>query len=180
MRIEDVTISNFASLIALPATREKLLIAMRAKQGSYLLLSNHVSNVACQFETNPDDLDQIVRRELESNCEDLLRDIVFHAKLREDTLIKIYESGFCLIELAHRRNPFTLLDRIAREHAIEEAVLTLLLDYYGTDSFTEDEFIQFIRDFYAVRGLQYELKNKMRIPEAKRVIGQATLAEMVA
>jgi len=91
--------------------------------------------------------------------------------------MRVYESGLCLTALAHRSGPFELLDRIARDHKIEEAVLTLLLDYYATEKYSVAQFVEFVRAYRSVRGVRYELTKKTNIPEPKLANGRAAIGE---
>ena len=109
--------------------------------------------------------------------DDFLRDLVFHPEIDESTLFQIYDSGLCTVNLAHRSGPPSLLERIAKEQRIVEAVLTLLLSCYATDDYSDAQFIQFVRDYGDVHGVRYELENKQNIPEHKRRLGLAALAE---
>ena len=178
MQPQDVTPENFASIMTADASRAELLAAMRAETGHFPPLINRVSVVARQFQTDRDQLAQIVCAELRAGCEDFLRDIVFHPDLEESSLMKIYESGLCTVDLAHRAGPASLLERIAREQRIEEAVLTLLLNYYATDNYSESQFADFVRAYGDVHGVGYEIENKANIPKRKRQLGQAILADI--
>ena len=97
---------------------------------------------------------------------------------RRVNLLVIYDARLCVIALAHRSGPFWLLDRIAKEHRIEEAILTLLLDYYATDDYTESAFTHFVREYADVHGVRYELQNTSNIGHHKRNLGIQVLAEM--
>ncbi len=177
MKIEDVTAENFGSIMMCDSTRSHLLSAMRAQTDSSLSLMNHVSEIAEQFETNRQQLTQIVTAELQANRDDFLQYIVFRSDIEESILFQIYDSGLCLIQLAHRSGPASLLERIAKDERIEEAVLTLLLSYYATDEYSDSQFVRFVRDYADVHGLRYELENKRNIPEHKRRLGLEVLAE---
>jgi hypothetical protein len=137
METQDVTTENFASIIMCDSTRSQLLSAMRAETGSFLPLLNHVSEIARQFETNSQRLSRIVAAELDAKCDDFLRDLLFHPAINESTLFQIYDSGLCTVDLAHRSGPPSLLERIAKEQRIEEAILTLLLRYYASDAYSD-------------------------------------------
>ena len=178
MQPQDVTPENFASIITSDASRSKLLAAMDAETGSFPPLINRVSEVARQFKTDRNQLAQIVFAELRAECEDIIRDIVFHPDMDESTLMKVYESGLCTVDLAHRAGPPSLLERIAIEHRIPEAVLTLLLNYYATDDYSESQFADFVRAYGDIHGVRYEIENKELIPERKRQLGQRVLAEL--
>lgn len=178
MRPEEVTPETFASVITSDSHRSELLAAMRAETGSFPPLANRVSEVARQFTTDREQLAQIVSAELCDERDDFIRDIVFHPAIDESTLMQVYESGLCTVDLAHRAGPPSLLERIAKEQRIEEAVLTLLLNYYATDDYSESQFEEFVRTFGDIHGVRYEVENKENIPPNKRRIGQRVLAEL--
>lgn len=148
------------------------------RSGSFPPLINRVSEVARQFKTDRDQLAQIVSAELRTECDDFICDIVFHRDMDESTLMKIYASGRCTVDLAHRAGPTSLLERIAQEYRIEEAVLTLLLNDYTTDDYSDSQFADFVRAYADVHGVRYEIENNANIPEHKRLIGQRVLAEL--
>ena len=178
MQPQDVTPDNFASILTSDFRRSALLASMRAETGSFLPLTNRVAEVARQFKTNRDELSQIVAAELRAQRDDFIGDIVFHPDMDERALMQVYESGRCTVALAHRAGPPSLLERIAREHRIEEAVLTLLLNYYATDQYSESQFVDFVRRYADVHGVRYELENKTNIPDHKRELGLRALAEL--
>lgn len=178
MRIESLTTDSFASILLNDSTRTELLGAMRSETGSCLPLRNHVSNLADCFTTTVSELDQIVDIELSARRQDLLDDLVFHHQISETALWKIYEAGLCLTSLAHRAGPVGLLERVAREHRIEEAVLTLLLDYYATDEYSVSQFMTYVREFQDIHGVRYELQHKSRIPAHKRQQGLEVLNKL--
>lgn len=175
---QDVTLENFASIVTSKSSRSDLLEAIRAETGSNLPLTNRVSGIARLFDADSIQIAQIVSAELDANCDDFLRDIVFHPNIDESTLMQILDSGLCIIDLAHRIGPPSLLERIAKEHRTSEAVLTLLLKYYASDDYTESQFSDFVRAYSDVHGVRYEIENKNNLPEAKRQSGQRVLAEL--
>lgn len=175
MHPDLITIENFAAVLLDESSRNQLLAAMKAESGGHLPFRNHVSDVAGAFQVDSDELDRIVSNELSIPSEDFLNDIVFHPGMRESTLLRIYDSGLCLTALAHRTGPFALLDRIAKEHRTEEAVLTLLLRYYATDSYADTQFEQFVQDFQDVHSVRYELQYKRNIPQTKLAIGRSVI-----
>ena len=172
-----MTAENFASIIMCDSTRSQLLSAIHAETGGFLPLVNHVSEVARRFETNRKQLSRIVAAELDAKCDGFLRDLVFHPEIDDSTLFHVYDSGLCTVDLAHRSGPSPLLERIAKEHRTEEAVLTLLLRYYATDDYTDSQFVQFVQAYGDVHGVRYELENKQNIPEHKRKLGLEVLAQ---
>ena len=178
METQDVTAENLASIIMCESMRSQLVSSMRAETGSFLPLLNHVSEIARQFETNRQQLSQIIAVELDAKRDDFLRYLVFHPEIDESTLFQIYDSGLCTVDLAHRSGPASLLERIAKEQRMEEAVLTLLLRYYATDDYTDSQFVQFVRDYGDVHGVRYELENKQNVPEHKRKLGLEALPKM--
>lgn len=177
MQTHDVTEENFASIIMCDSTRSQLLSAMRAETGTFLPLLNHVSQVARRFETNRKQLSRIVKAELDAKCDDFLRDLVFHPEIDDSTLFQVYDSELCTVDLAHRSGPPSLLERIAKEQRIEEAVLSLLLHYYATDDYTESQFVQFVQAYGDLQAVRCELENKQNIPEHKRRLGLEVLAQ---
>ena len=176
MEPQDLTSENFAFIITAASTRSELLAAMRAESSTCLPLSNRVSDIAQQFKTDRRQLAEIVETELNEQRRDFICDLVFHPDIDDATLTKVYDSGLCTVELAHRAGPPALLEKIANEHRIEEAVLTLLLNYYASDAYTNAQFTEFIRRFASVHSVQYELNNKTNIPDHKRTLGKRVLA----
>lgn len=177
MQPDDVNVKNFEAILSTTHLRSQLLDSMRHESGTHLPLANHVCKIASQFHTSPDELAQLTDAELSHGCEDFLQHMIFHADMQSSTLMRVYESGLCLTALAHRSGPFELLDRIARDHKVEEAVLTLLVDYYSTDHYSVAQFIDFVRAYRTVRGVQYELTKTTNIPEPKRAGGRTAIGE---
>lgn len=178
MQPQDVTPENFASIVTASSARSELLAAMHAETGSFPRLINHVAEIARQFITDSEQLAQIVAEELRDGRDEFIRDIVFHPDIDESTLMKVYESGLCTVALAHRAGPSSLLERIAKEHRISEAVLTLLLNYYATDEYSKSQFAEFVRTYGDISGVRYEIENNGSIPAKKRLVAQRILAEM--
>jgi len=178
MEITEVTTENFSSILFDNEKRSRLLAAMSNECGFFPPLINHVSKIIRKFKTSSEEIDHIVTIELDAGRDEFLCGLIFHPEMDESTVFRIYEAGLCITHLAHRTGPFTLLNQIAKKYRIEEAILTLLLDYYSTNKFTNLEFIQFIQEYSDIHGVRYELLKKTRIPEEKRTLGQQLLVKI--
>lgn len=87
-----------------------------------------------------------VRQELLAKREENVRLFCVRDDTPEDVLVDIYEQGIFLKELAHRKGPRRLLERIARETRYPEAVLTLAIELYTSNAETVVDFQTFLRE----------------------------------
>ncbi len=166
---------NFASIITSSVSRGELLEALQAESGRFPPLINRVSEIAQQFHVDSEQLSRIVSAELMTDSDEFLREIVLHPNIDEPTLTMVLESVDALLNLRTRSGPPWLLERLAREHRISEAILTLLVNHYATDSYTDAQFVDFVRAYRDVAGVRFEIEKKKSIPEAKRQSGQRVL-----
>lgn len=180
MLIESITEENFASIMRDESMRNQLLAAMRKEEGVFPPLLNHVSEVASRFVTSTSELDNIVDVEVAEKREDFLCDIIFHPRISESALFHIYEAGLCIVDLAHLAGSFRLLERIAEEHRVDEAIMTLLIDYFAAEEFSDAQFTEFVQKYRDIPCLQYNLKNKETVPERKRRLGLSVINEQTA
>jgi hypothetical protein len=106
-----------------------------------------------------------VHQELSANrCENLC---LFCSRddTPEDVLFELYERGLCVTELAHRKGPRRLLERIAREKRCSEAIITVAIDLYTSSHEGLTDFRDFVREHSDSRWMLESLA--LRLPSSQ-------------
>lgn len=87
-----------------------------------------------------------VHQDLLANRQESLRSFCLREDTPDDILRELYECKLFHRELGHRKGPRWLLERIAHETRYPEAVITLALELYTSDSGSATEFQSFIEE----------------------------------
>lgn len=85
----------------------------------------------------------------------------------EDVLVDLYERGLFLTELAHRKGPRRLLERIARETRYPEAVITLAIELYTSNAESAAEFQAFLQEHSDSRWMLESVAHQLPSTEEK-------------
>ncbi len=150
--------------------RAELLATIEAEQGTNLPVTNQYDEIAQECLASPADIRAVVETLLVEGMRRLIEPFIFHANTPEDVLWWLYEDDdeHFLVALAHRSGPQALLERIAEEHQISEAITTLALDYYGTAEASDQAFANFIKRYREDNMLRYNLERSSKLSPHKR------------
>jgi hypothetical protein len=160
--------------------RAELLATMDAEEGTNLPVTNQYHAVAEACTASPEEIRTVVETLLTDKMYRLIKPFIFHANTPEDVLWWLYELDDLVdfvVALGHRSGPQALLERIAEEHQMREAITTLALSYYGTAEASDQAFANFIRRYREDYMLRYNLERSSKLSPQKRELARAVLAE---
>lgn len=163
--------------------RQVLVDALRAEHGRHLPVHWQYEELARNCEATAEQLRAVIHSLLELDVSDdsprnsLISPLIFHPNMPDDLLLELCEDEYCIMPLGHRRGPQWLLEKLAKEHRYDEAIVTLALYYYGTDSYSNDQFKDFICQYLDNHMLRSNLKHDRRLNEEKRLIAHSLIEQ---
>jgi hypothetical protein len=108
-----------------------------------------------------------VHQELLAKHDEGVRLFCLREDTPEDVLIEIYEQGLFLTELAHRKGPRRLLERIARETRYPEAVITIAVELYTSKAESVADFKNFLQEHSDSRWMLESVAHRLPSAEEK-------------
>lgn len=102
-----------------------------------------------------------VHQDVSANLTEDLRLFALRDDTPDDILFELYERGICLTELAHRKGPRRLLERIAKETRYPEAIITVAIELYTCDQESAEVFQRFLAEhadcYWMLESLAHQL-----------------------
>jgi hypothetical protein len=89
-----------------------------------------------------------------------LRTLALQPAASEELLLLMCDRGVCLVELGHRTGPKQLLEKLAEQHKIAEAILTLAKDRYTNASESTDSLQTFLNQHHDNRWMLESLMHQ--------------------
>lgn len=111
-----------------------------------------------------------VHQELLAKRDETVRVFCAREDTPEDVLVDLYERGLFLTELAHRKGPRRLLERIARETRFPEAVVTLAIELYTSQAESVSDFQAFLQEHSDSRWMLESVARRLPSTEEKAKI----------
>jgi hypothetical protein len=108
-----------------------------------------------------------VHQEFLANRDEDLRLFSLRDDTPDDVLYELYERGLCLTQLAHRKRPRRLLERIARERRYPEAIITVAVELYTSVEEPPEAFQAFLTEHSECRWLLESLAHQLASSEVK-------------
>jgi hypothetical protein len=112
--------------------------------------------------TNPVEswVEEAARTHLDKHQIDELKWLVSHPAAPESLLIALCDRGLFLVELAHRSGPRTVLEKLAEEHRVPEAILSIGKKLYTDPSESTRAFTDFLErhkdSIWLLKSLAFE------------------------
>jgi hypothetical protein len=178
MQINTKTLTerSVIDILADEVQRAELIKLVEAEQGTNLPLTNLYEKVAEQCEASPQQLRETVRNLITlygNKNKWLIEPFIFHFNIPDDVLYDLYERGIFIIALAHRKGPQELLELLASDYQISEAITTLALNYYLPDQAQPGKFLEFVAKY---RNDQMLRRNLLKSPKLSDDMRLAVLA----
>lgn len=148
MNQEPLTESSLFSILMDPEQRTNLIAQIESEEDTDLPVSNLYAEVGERCEASPEQIRQVVNKLLDSygNEHDwLIEPFIFHPNIPDDVLSELYRRNAWTVALAHRKGPQDLLERLAEEHNVSEAIITLALDYYLGDQLQVNKLVEIVQ-----------------------------------
>jgi hypothetical protein len=108
--------------------------------------------------------------------DELLRWLVFHPNLSDQTLFLLLAKRRCIDQLGHRRGPQRLLESIAAKYHHSEAITTLALRYYSKPDYPTEAFAVFVREYADNSMLRNNLLHANSLSSDKWIVVQEVFA----
>lgn len=183
MQINTKTLTEHSviDILADEFQRAELIKLVEAEQGTGLPLTNFYEEVAEHCEASPQQLRETIRNLINrygNKHRWLIEPFVFHPNVSDDVLYGLYERGTFIIALAHRKGPQELLERVASDYQIGEAITTLALDYYLPDQTHPEKFLEFVAKYRNDQTLRRNLLKSSKLSDDMRLAVLAIYNEM--
>jgi hypothetical protein len=159
---------------------QALVDALAAEHGRHLPIHHQYHRLALHGEATAEQLRQVLHTLIERDYSvghTLIGPLIFHPNMPDDLLLELCEHERFITPLAHRRGPHWLLEKLAKEHRISEAITSLALYYYATDNYSDDEFKAFIYQYQDDFMLRWNLKPPRHFSKAKHQIALSLLEQ---
>ncbi len=158
---------TFIELVLDDDSRRELLELVNGRDHRRMGMRELVSVVAPKCDASPDQLRDAIALLDDDDGADLASELLFHAKMPVDVLLRLATEGRHLASIAHRRGtPREVLEVLAEKHRYPEAITTLAIDHYGASNAKAKPFLDFITRFEDVPMLEYNLR-RAKLDDAK-------------
>lgn len=127
------------------------------KMKESLELSNEMWEYIFNFQPASISIDQLIVNLHREKLYNLLDPLLFRNDISDEILMGLSDDPKIVDQLGHRKGPLKLLWKIAREHEIPEAILTIGNSYYCDPEISSETFGDFIKQFVHVEWLMRSL-----------------------